>query len=163
MLRDFQSKKGGTVLQPNGGGGMGYAIPSAMAAALHFPGRRAVAVLGDGGFTMSLHSLVSAVELGLDLTVVVLDNTVLGWVYNGQRGRVIASEFKAFDYPGIAASIGTTASSVDTLDAFEAALEKSLTTSGVSVIIASVSKADRYQDIMASINTVDTYAVPQDD
>ncbi len=163
VLRDFQSKRGGTVLQPNGGGGMGYAIPSAMAASLNFPGHRAVAVLGDGGFAMSLHSLISAVELGLDLTIVVLDNTVLGWVYNGQRNRKIASQFKPFDYAGIARSIGADASLVDSLDAFEVALEKSLAASGVCVIVAATGKDDRYQDMMAAINTVDVYAVPQFD
>jgi acetolactate synthase I/II/III large subunit len=39
VLRDFQAKPGGTVLQPNGGGGMAYAIPSAIAAAVDFPNR----------------------------------------------------------------------------------------------------------------------------
>ncbi len=161
VLRDFQSKSGGTVLQPNGGGGMGYAIPASMAAAVNFPGRCTVAVLGDGGFSMSLHSLVSAVELGLTMTILVLDNNVLGWVYNGQRGRVIASEFKQFDYAAIARSIGASSYSVQSLEDFGKALHTSLSTEGVSVIVASTIKTDRYQDIMSSLNTSDTYAVPQ--
>jgi len=161
MLRDFQSKRGGTVLQPNGGGGMGYAIPASMAAAVNFPSRSVVAVCGDGGFGMSLHSLISAVELGLKITVVVLNNKVLGWVYNGQRGRVIASRFKEFDYAGIAAAIGAKASAVDTLDEFESALKEARTAAGVTVIVASTTEADRYQDVMSSLNTSDIYAVPE--
>jgi acetolactate synthase-1/2/3 large subunit len=160
VLRDFQAKRGGTILQPNGGGGMGYAIPASMAVAVISPGRPAVAVCGDGGFAMSLHSLVSAVELELDLTVVVLDNQILGWVYNGQRGRVIASEFKAFDYAAIAASIGAHALSVDSLDSFRDALRAAQGRTGVSVIVANTTKDDRYQDIMSSLNSRDVYAVP---
>lgn len=160
VLRDFQSKRGGTVLQPNGGGGMGYAIPSAMAAALNSNGRSAVAVCGDGGFSMSLHALLSAVELGLKLTVVVLDNRVLGWVYNGQRGRVIASEFKDFDLAGIAGAMGTYAKKVDTLEGLRESLREAGANPGVSVIVASTTPKDRYQDIMSALNTSDVYAVP---
>jgi acetolactate synthase-1/2/3 large subunit len=162
VLRDFQAKPGGTVLQPNGGGGMAYAIPSAIAAALNFPNRPAVAVCGDGGFSMSLHSLVSAVELGVNLTVVVLDNTILGWVYNGQRGRVIASEFENFDYAAVASAIGAFARSVDTLDAAREAIRDARGRSGVSVVVAKTTKDDRYQDIMSALNPHDVYAVPEE-
>ena len=112
---------------------------------------------------MSLHGLISAVELGLKLTVVVLDNNILGWVYNGQRGRTIASEFKDFDYAAIAGAIGCGAIRVDTLDGFRAALLDAQQNSGVSVIVAMTTKSDRYQDIMSSLNSHDVYAVPQFD
>jgi acetolactate synthase-1/2/3 large subunit len=162
VLRDFQSKPGGTVLQPNGGGGMAYAIPSAIAAAVDFPNRPAVAVCGDGGFSMSLHSLMSAVELGVNLTVVVLDNNILGWVYNGQRGRVIASEFANFDYAAMASAIGAFARSVDTLDAAREAIRGARGRSGVSVVVAKTTKDDRYQDVMSALNPHDVYAVPEE-
>jgi acetolactate synthase-1/2/3 large subunit len=162
VLRDFRSKLGGTVLQPSGGGGMAYALPAGMAAAVSFPGRSVVAVCGDGGFAMSLHSLISAVELGLHLTVLVLNNKILGWVYNGQRGRNIASEFADFDYAKIAQAIGCNASTVDTLGGFRAALTQAQRNHGVSVIVAMTTKADRYQDIMSPLNSDDVYAVPRD-
>ena len=63
MLHDFVVGDGGTLLQPTGGGGMGYAIPAAMAAALA-GNRSAYAVCGDGGFAMTLHGLMSAIEIG---------------------------------------------------------------------------------------------------
>lgn len=160
VLRDFQSKAGGTVLQPNGGGGMGYAIPAAMAAAINFPDRSAVAVCGDGGLGMTLHGLLSAVELGLSMTVIVLDNQVLGWVYNGQRGRIIASEFQDVDYAKIAAAIGCTAVRVDTLDEMRRALHEARAAQGVRVVVARTSSQDRYQDIISALNPIDVYAVP---
>ncbi|MFD5259052.1 thiamine pyrophosphate-binding protein [Streptomyces bobili] len=163
VLREFQSKAGGTVLQPNGGGGMGYAIPSAMAAAALRPGRRIVAVCGDGGYSMTLTALMSAVELGLKLTVVVLDNGVLGWVHSGQRGRVIASTLSDFDYGGIAAAMGAESRRASTVEEFREALGASARASGVFVIVARTSTKDRYQDIMSSLNTDDVYAVLGED
>src|SRR5690606_20607320 len=126
VLRDFQSRYGGTVLQPSGGGGMGYAIPAAMSAALNAPDCKSVAVCGDGGYSLSLHSLMSAVELGLRMVVLVLDNGLLGWVYNGQRGRYIASELRDFDYAAIARSMGACAATVSTVDELRAELRNAL-------------------------------------
>lgn len=163
MLRDFQSKRGGTVLQPNGGGGMGYAVPAAASAAYNFPGRSAVAVCGDGGMAMTLHGLITAVELGLKMTVVVLDNTILGWVYHGQKNRIIASEFKDFDYAAIAQAIGCHASSTHGVDEFRSAVVNSISQPGVSVIVAHTSKDDRYQEMMSSLSVGDPYAVGGDD
>ena len=140
---------------------MGYAIPAGLAVALTYTNRPVVAVCGDGGISMSLHSLISAVELGVTMTVVVLDNGILGWVYNGQRGRVIASELAGFDYAGIARAIGCQATSVETIEEFGLALAKAKSSTGVSVIVAKTSKRDTYQDLMASLNAHDVYAVPE--
>ncbi len=161
MLRDFQSKEGGTVLQPNGGGGMGYAVPAAMAAANINQDGTAVAVCGDGGISMTLHGLLSAIELGLKLVVVVLDNQVLGWVYNSQRDRIIASEFKPFDFAAIAASMGCQSFSTSDPLTFKQALSSSLEHGGVSVIVAHTTREDRYQDVMSSLHKYDIYAVPE--
>lgn len=163
VLREFQSKEGGTVLQPNGGGGMGYAVPAAMAAAVTRPHQAAIAVCGDGGFSMTMTALMSAIELKLDLTVIVLDNGVLGWVYSGQRGRVIASELQRFDYAAIAEAMGAHVATVSDLDAVRAALRGARERSGVSLIVARTSTDDRYQHLMSALNRDDVYAVAGDD
>jgi len=163
MLHDFQSKQGGTVLQPNGGGGMGYAVPAAAAVAIDFPGRPSVAVCGDGGMAMTLHGLVTAVELGLKMIVVVLDNQILGWVYHGQKSRAIASEFGDFDYAAIAKAIGCNAVSTGDVESFRDALRAALDFNGVSVVVARTSRDDRYQQMMSSLSIGDPYAVSGDD
>ena len=98
MTHYFQSKGAGTFIQPAAIGGMGYAIPAALAAKLVSPDRQAVAVCGDGGFAMGLNGLMSARENKLPITVVVFNNQALGWVINSQGDRVIASEFEDFDH-----------------------------------------------------------------
>lgn len=161
MLRDFQCRGATSVLQPNGGGGMGYAVPAAISAALNTKTPQAVAVCGDGGISMTLHALMTAIENNASLLVVVLDNSILGWVYNGQRGRVIASELKQFDYAAIARAMGCHAISTDDPDEFERELKTSIGRPGVSVLVAKVTRSDRYQDVMSSLHTKDIYAVPE--
>ena len=161
MLREFQTKPGGDILQPNGGGGMGYAVPAAMAAAIVDKNRPAVAVCGDGGMSMTLHGLLSALELNLKITVVVLDNQVLGWVYNSQRDRVIASEMKSFDFVAIAKAMGCHAELAEDPDSLKAAVGRALEHPGVSLVVARISRTDRYQDIMSSLHKYDVYAVPE--
>ena len=162
MLRDFQCTGNTSVLQPNGGGGMGYAVPAAISAALNTDTPQAVAVCGDGGISMTLHALMTAIENNANLMVVVLDNSILGWVYNGQRGRVIASELKQFDYAAIARAMGCHATATDDPSVFEAALKASIGRPGVCVLVAKTTRTDRYQDVMSSLHTKDIYAVPEE-
>ncbi|HEX6989034.1 MAG TPA: thiamine pyrophosphate-binding protein, partial [Bacillota bacterium] len=56
---------------------MGFGLPAAIAAKLILPGRPAVAVVGDGGFAMTMAEFTTAVDLGLPVTIIVLNNGVL--------------------------------------------------------------------------------------
>jgi acetolactate synthase-1/2/3 large subunit len=161
MLRDFQCRGSTSVLQPNGGGGMGYAVPAGISAALNTETPQAVAVCGDGGFSMTLHALMTAIEARARLLVVVLDNSILGWVYNGQRQRVIASELHPFDYAAIAQAMGCHAQATDDPAEFELALKQALKRPGVTVLIAKTTRLDRYQDVMSTLHAHDIYAVPE--
>src|SRR5690606_2142240 len=102
----FRTGQHGDYLQPAAGGGMGYAVPAALAAKLAHPNRVVVAVCGDGGFGMSLHGLMTAVQENLAIAVVVLNNRALGWVAHGLGRRAIASHFSDFDHAAIARAIG---------------------------------------------------------
>ena len=94
--------------------------------------------------------------------MVVLDNNVLGWVHSGQRGRIIASEFKKFDYAAVASAIGASARSVETLDAAREAIRDAQGSPGVSVVVAKTTTEDRYQHVMSALNPHDVYAVPEE-
>jgi acetolactate synthase-1/2/3 large subunit len=109
MTHYFQSRGAGVVYQPSSIGGMGYALPAAMAAKLTFPDRDCVAVCGDGGFAMTLNALLTASQYHIPAVTVVLNNGVLGWVKDGQRrrgNRFIASELGQTDYARVAQSLG---------------------------------------------------------
>jgi acetolactate synthase-1/2/3 large subunit len=109
MTHYFQCKGPGTVYQPSSIGGMGYALPAAMGAKLTSPERDCIAVCGDGGFAMTMNALFTAAQYRIPVVTVVLNNSVLGWVKDGQRrrgNRFIASELGRNDYARIAQSMG---------------------------------------------------------
>lgn len=109
MTHYFQCRGAGTVYQPSSIGGMGYALPAAMGAKLTFPERDCVAVCGDGGFAMTMNALFTAAQYRIPVVTVVLNNSVLGWVKDGQRrrgNRFIASELGRHDYAKIAQAMG---------------------------------------------------------
>lgn len=159
ILHDYRVRQGGTVLQPNGGGGMGYAVPAALAAARLFPERLAVAVCGDGGLAMSLHGLMTAVESGARMVVVVMDNQALGWVLHGQRDRPFMSSFASFDLAAIAAAMGCSAVRVDSAEEFSAAIRAAADAPGVSVVVAKTTLAEKYQDVASSLTRGDVEAI----
>ena len=80
MLHFFRTRAGMEYLQPVAVGGMGYAVPAALAARLVYPDRASVAVCGDGGFGIGLNGMLTAVEEQIPIVVVVLNNSALGWV-----------------------------------------------------------------------------------
>jgi thiamine pyrophosphate-dependent acetolactate synthase large subunit-like protein len=69
-------------LYPAGFGTLGYAVPAAIGASLACPGRRVLALSGDGGLMFTLPELASAAALGLPLPVVVFVNEGYGEIRN---------------------------------------------------------------------------------
>jgi pyruvate dehydrogenase (quinone) len=59
---------------------MGAGVPYAIAAALVFPGRQVVAVVGDGGLSMSLAELATCRKYDLPIKIVVINNSSLGQI-----------------------------------------------------------------------------------
>lgn len=59
---------------------MGAGIPYAVAAALVHPGRQVVAVVGDGGLSMSLAELATVCKYDLPIKIVVINNSSLGQI-----------------------------------------------------------------------------------
>lgn len=91
-------------------GAMGYGLPAAIAAAAASPGRQVVALAGDGGFMMSIAELETASRLGLDLTVLVVNDAQYGSIGRHQRahydGRLVGVELSATSFAEVARSLG---------------------------------------------------------
>jgi acetolactate synthase I/II/III large subunit len=75
-----QRLPGRRVLCPRGQAGLGYALPAAIGAATAEPSRRTVVLAGDGALGYAVGELATVTELGLLVTVVVLNNRSLGWI-----------------------------------------------------------------------------------
>ena len=66
-------------------GTMGFGLPAAIGAKLGMPGREVVAILGDGGFQMTIQELGTIKQEQLGLKIVVLNNSYLGMVRQWQQ------------------------------------------------------------------------------
>jgi acetolactate synthase-1/2/3 large subunit len=75
-----QRRAGRRVLCPRGQAGLGYALPAAIGVATARPGCRTVVLAGDGAMGYVAGELATVTELGLPVTVIVLNNRSLGWI-----------------------------------------------------------------------------------
>jgi acetolactate synthase I/II/III large subunit len=76
---------GRNFLFARGQGGLGYAVPAALGAAVARPDGRVVTVSGDGGFGYAIGELATHVQHGLRTVNIVLNNGTLGWLAMWQR------------------------------------------------------------------------------
>lgn len=110
-LHHHKVRQPGTFFTDLGFGCMGTAVAGAVGAALAFPSRRTVALVGDGAFAMHGFEVHTAVDERLPVTWVVLNNQGHGMVYQGDqlmRGRDLgASRFaRGFDAATVARGLG---------------------------------------------------------
>jgi len=119
-------------------GAMGYGVPAAIAAAIRFPGRRAVAVAGDGDFMMNGQELATAVREGARLLVLLIDNGSYGTIRMHQErrypARVSATDLTNPDFAALARAYGGWAETVETTEAFAPALARALEQPGVALL-----------------------------
>ena len=78
-------KEGRQWLTSGGLGTMGYGFPAALGAKVANRDRQVVAFVGDGGFQMTAQELATAVQYGLDVKVVIMNNGYLGMVRQWQE------------------------------------------------------------------------------
>ena len=66
-------------------GTMGFALPAAIGAKFGDPKRTVVAVIGDGGFQMTLQELGTIMQFDVDIKILILNNQFLGMVRQWQE------------------------------------------------------------------------------
>ncbi|HEY6709749.1 MAG TPA: thiamine pyrophosphate-binding protein [Actinomycetota bacterium] len=127
--RYFQFRRHGTQLAPKSGA-MGFGLPAALAAKVVHPGRTVVAVAGDGDFLMCGQELATAVQHGLDVVVLVVDNAMYGTIRMHQEraypGRVIATGLQNPDFAALAEAYGAAGETVASTADVPAALDRAL-------------------------------------
>jgi acetolactate synthase-1/2/3 large subunit len=74
-----------TWLSSSGLGSMGYGFPAAMGAQMAFPDRQVIAIVGDGGFQMTLNDLATAVQYRVPVKIAIINNRALGMVRQWQE------------------------------------------------------------------------------
>ena len=139
--RYFQFRRHGTQLAPKSGA-MGFGLPAALAAKVVHPGRTVVAVAGDGDFLMCGQELATAVQHGLDVVVLVVDNAMYGTIRMHQEraypGRVIATGLQNPDFAALAEAYGAAGETVATTADVPAALDRALGAGRPAVVVLKV-------------------------
>jgi acetolactate synthase-1/2/3 large subunit len=83
--RYYRFKKQNSIVTSGGAGTMGFALPAAFGAKVAVPHREVVAVIGDGGFQMTLQELGTIAQSGLPVKIIILNNNFLGMVRQWQQ------------------------------------------------------------------------------
>jgi pyruvate dehydrogenase (quinone) len=125
---------------------MGCGLPYAIAAAVAFPGRQVVAVVGDGGISMTLAELATAARYRLPIKVVVINNGSLGQIKWEQMLFLGNPEFGCdlapIDFAKVAEGMGVRGLRVEDPDQLEQALDDAFANGGPVLIDAVVDSAE---------------------
>ena len=137
LHRFYRYRAPGSQLAPTSGS-MGYGLPAAIGAATAAPGREVFAIAGDGCFMMTCQEMATAAHHGLNLTVIILNNSRYGTIRAHQERefplRVSATDLTNPDFCALARSFGAGAWQVTEAAEFEAALAETRATDGVKLI-----------------------------
>lgn len=141
FARNYPTYEPNTLLLDNALATMGAGVPSAIATKLLYPEKKVIAVTGDGGFMMNSQELETAVRLGLDLPIVILNDNGYGmikWKQEGSGFPRFGLDYKNPDFVAYAHSYGAHGHRATSADDFDAALSAALNRKGVSVIEAPI-------------------------
>ncbi|MEJ2344654.1 MAG: thiamine pyrophosphate-binding protein [Gammaproteobacteria bacterium] len=140
----------GQLLQSNGLGCMGYAVPAAIGAQVVHPDKTVVALLGDGCMLMTQGELALAAERNLPLVVVVLNDAALSLIKLKQSKmnmQARAVDFVSPRFDQIAEGFGARGVRVQSIDAFDAALREAVASRRLTVIDAQVDPSEYWDEM----------------
>ena len=99
-----------TLVTSGGLGTMGFALPAAIGAKFARPDREVWAVVGDGGFQMTMSELATIVQEKLNVKIAIINNGYLGMVRQWQEffydKRYVATPLIAPDFVALANAFG---------------------------------------------------------
>jgi acetolactate synthase-1/2/3 large subunit len=137
FARNYRTHVANTLLLDNALATMGAGLPSAITAALIYPRRRVMAVCGDGGFMMNSQEMETAVRLGLNLVVVILNDSAYGMI----RWKQAVDGFQDFgmsfgnpDFVRYAEAYGAKGSRVSAVEDLAPMLEAAFAGGGVHLV-----------------------------
>jgi acetolactate synthase I/II/III large subunit len=119
-------------------GSMGYGVPAAVAAKALHPDRPVVCIAGDGDFLMTGQELATAVQEGLGIVVLVVNNGMYGTIRMHQErrypARVYGTDLVNPDFVAYARAFGAHGALVERTEDFAPALDAALAAGGPAVI-----------------------------
>lgn len=125
---------------------MGCGVPYAIAAAIAWPDRPVVAIVGDGGVSMTIAELATAARYGLPIKVVVINNGSLGQIKWEQMmflgNPEFGCELAPIDFAGVAEAMGMRGWRAEDPQSLSRALDEAFAHEGPALIDAVVDPAE---------------------
>jgi acetolactate synthase-1/2/3 large subunit len=137
FARNYPAYFPNTVLLDNALATMGAGLPSAMVAKMVHPEKQVMAICGDGGFMMNSQELKTAVQLGLDLVVLIIRDEAYGMIKWKQKEMGFADfglDLTNPDFIKYAETYGATGCRVESADLLAATVEQAFAHGGVQLI-----------------------------
>lgn len=141
-------------------GTMGFGYGAAIGAQIGNPEKRVIHFTGDGSFHMNLNEAATAVSQELPIITVIMNNKVLGMVYQWQTifyGKRYSSTTpdRKTDFPKLAEAFGAKGFSASTPAEFEEVFKKALQEKGPVWIDCAIAKEERVLPMIPGGGTVE--------
>ncbi len=125
-------------------GTMGFALPAAIGASLSQSEKQVIAVIGDGGFQMTIQELGTIFQNSLDIKIIILNNNFLGMVRQWQElffeKRYASTEMVNPDFQLVTQGYGIPAIKVEKREDLDTSLSKFLAHKGPILLEVAVEK-----------------------
>ncbi|MFN5032925.1 MAG: biosynthetic-type acetolactate synthase large subunit [Flavobacteriia bacterium] len=135
-------------------GTMGFALPAAIGAKLGNPSQTVVAIIGDGGFQMTIQELGTILQFGMDVKILILNNNFLGMVRQWQQlffdRRYSFTEIVNPDFTAIAKAYSIESLKITEREELNAALDQMLQSKGSFLLEVVVEKEDNVFPMVAT-------------
>ena len=127
-----------------GAGTMGFGLPAAIGAKFGAPDRTVVTIIGDGGIQMTIQELGTIMQTGIDVKIMILNNSFLGMVRQWQQlfndKRYSFVDIQSPDFIMVAKGYGISGSSVSKRAELKDAISTMLNTKGSYFLEVKVGK-----------------------
>jgi acetolactate synthase-1/2/3 large subunit len=142
----YQYNKTKSNVTSGGLGTMGFALPAAIGAKLANPQKQVVAIIGDGGFQMTLQELGTMMQNNIGVKIIILNNGYLGMVRQWQQmffeKRYSFTNIQSPDFVALAASYNIKGQKVEKQEDLSNALDQLLNTENAFLLEVKVAKED---------------------
>lgn len=127
-------------------GTMGFALPAAIGAKMANPEKQVVAIIGDGGFQMTLQELGTMMQNNIGVKIIILNNGYLGMVRQWQQmffeKRYSFTDIQSPDFVALAASYNIKGQKIERQEDLNQALDQLLNSENAYLLEVKVARED---------------------
>lgn len=152
--RYYKYNKSKSNITSGGLGTMGFALPAAIGAKFGAPQKTVVAIIGDGGFQMTLQELGTILQSKVDIKIIILNNRFLGMVRQWQQlffeKRYSFTEMISPDFVALCKAYSIEAKKVEARDDLKSSLLEMLDHQGSYLLEVMVAKEENVFPMMTT-------------